>query len=86
MGCTMTMSRKEEHLSRLFGRRRLAFSGKNGGNPRVAVVTEEDGARTVITDTDTNQCFGIRTADLENATQLCVHAENPPAIGNWRKE
>ena len=57
------------------------------GNPRVAVFTEEDGgARTVITDTDTNQCFAIRTADLENATQLCVHADNPPAIGNWRKE
>jgi hypothetical protein len=56
------------------------------GNPRVAVVTEADGARTVITDTDTNQCFGIRTADLENTTQLCVHAESPPNIGNWRKE
>jgi hypothetical protein len=56
------------------------------GNPRVAVVTEEDdGARTVITDTDTNQCFAIRTADLENATHLCVHAESPPIIGNWRK-
>jgi hypothetical protein len=56
------------------------------GNPRVAVVIEEDGARTVITDTDTNQCFSIRTADLKNAIHLCVHAESPPAIGNWQKE
>jgi hypothetical protein len=55
------------------------------GNPRVAVVTKEDGARTVITDTNTNQCFGIRTADFENATHLCVHAESPPIIGNWQK-
>jgi hypothetical protein len=54
------------------------------GNPRVEVVSDDDGTATWITDTDTGQRFGIRTADLENATQLCVHAESPPNIGNWQ--
>ena len=53
-------------------------------NPRVKVVPDTDGTATWITDQETGQSFGIRTADLD-ATRLCVHAESPPTIGNWRK-
>lgn len=56
------------------------------GNTRVEVVSDADGTATRITDKDTGQSFGVRTADLENTTRLCVHAESPPTIGNWRKE
>jgi hypothetical protein len=55
-------------------------------NPRIEVVTDADGTATWITDTDTGRRFGLRTADLENTTRLCIHAESPPSIGNWRKE
>jgi hypothetical protein len=56
------------------------------GNPRIEVVPDANGTATWITDKDTGQRFGVRTADLENTAQLCVHAETPPTIGNWRKE
>jgi hypothetical protein len=52
-------------------------------NPRIEVVTGEDGMATWITDSDTGEKFAIKTADLENATRLCVHADSPPTIGNW---
>jgi hypothetical protein len=56
------------------------------GNLRIEVVPDANGTATWITDKDTGQRFGVRTADLENTAQLCVHAETPPTIGNWRKE
>jgi hypothetical protein len=54
-------------------------------NAQIEVVTDADGTATWITDKDTGEKFGIRTADLESAVRLCVHAEDPPAIGNWRQ-
>jgi hypothetical protein len=54
-------------------------------NSRIEVVTDDDGTATWITDKDTGEKFGIRTADLENTTRLWVHAENPPTIGNWSR-
>lgn len=55
-------------------------------NPRIKVTSDTDGTATWITDTETGERFGIRTADLESATQLCVHAKVPPTIGNWHRE
>jgi hypothetical protein len=54
-------------------------------NPQIEVVTDADGTATWITDNETGEKFGIRTADLENTTRLCMHAENPPTIGNWSR-
>ncbi len=58
------------------------------GNPRVETELDDasDGHATWIIDTNTGQRFGIRTADLENLTRLCIHAESQPTIGNWEKE
>lgn len=55
------------------------------GNPRVRTELDaaSDGIATWIIDTETDQRFGVRTADLENITRLCVHAESQPTIGNW---
>ena len=52
-------------------------------NPRLVIDTAENGARTVITDKLSGESFTVRTTDVENATQLCVHAESTPTIGNW---
>jgi hypothetical protein len=52
-------------------------------NPRIDVTTDEKGTATWITDTETGELFGVRTADLETVTRLCVHAESAPSVGNW---
>jgi hypothetical protein len=72
-----------EHLDYLatLGRYRLALVN----NPRMQVSPDADGPTTWFTDTDTGQLFAMRTADLEGATQLFVHAETPPTIGNWEQ-
>ncbi|ORB16766.1 hypothetical protein BST37_05595 [Mycobacterium noviomagense] len=54
------------------------------GNSTARVVTETEGVFTVITDTRTGQDFYLRTVDMEAITVLPIHAEAPPAIGNWR--
>jgi catechol-2,3-dioxygenase len=51
----------------------------------IEVVSDREGTATWIMDRATGQHFEIRTADLENATRLCVHAETPPTA-NWQKE
>jgi hypothetical protein len=79
-----TVVRVKEHLKFLATFPRYCLDLED--NPRVEVVTDADGAQTLITDKDTGEKFGIKTVDLENATRLCVHAESPPTIGNWRKE
>jgi len=73
------------HLARLAALPRYCLELVD--NPRVEVVPDENGTATSITDTETGQRFGIRTADLESATRLCVHAdeEDPPTIGNWQR-
>jgi hypothetical protein len=74
----------KEHLEHLATLPRYCLDLE--GNSRVEVVTDADGTATWVTDKDTGEKFGIRTEDLENVTQLCVHSEAPPTIGNWRKE
>jgi hypothetical protein len=54
------------------------------GNPGIEVTTDTAGTATSITDKQTGERFGIRTADLENTTRLCVHADALPTIGNLR--
>jgi hypothetical protein len=51
--------------------------------PWIEVVSDRDGTATWIMDRGTGQQITIRTADLENATQVCVHAETPPTA-NWQ--
>jgi hypothetical protein len=53
-------------------------------NPGVDIKSDEDGTATWIVDNVSGELFGVRTADLENATRLCVHAESQPTIGNWQ--
>jgi hypothetical protein len=53
-------------------------------DPQIEVVTDADGTASWITDKETGEKFGIRTADLENTSRLCVHAETPPTMGNWQ--
>jgi hypothetical protein len=50
-------------------------------NPRLVIDTDRD--RTVITDKLSGESFSVRTTDVDNATQLCVHAESTPTIGDW---
>jgi hypothetical protein len=76
-----TADAAREHLEHLATLPRYCLELEN--NPRIEVVTDADGTATWITDKETGEMFGIRTADLETATRLCVHAENPPTIGNW---
>ena len=76
--------RVKEHLKFLATLPRYCLDLED--NPRVAVVTDADGAPYCDHRYGHESSFGIRTADLENATRLCVHAESPPTIGNWRKE
>ncbi|MFZ0718358.1 hypothetical protein [Mycobacterium sp.] len=57
-------------------------------NPRIKVETKIDPlphghASTWITDNQTGEVFGVRSADLEAVTRLCIHAESQPKIGNW---
>jgi hypothetical protein len=75
-----TVGSVKEHLKFLATLPRYFLDLEN--NPRVKVVPDTDGTATWITDTQTGQSFGIRTADLD-ATRLCVHAASPPTIGNW---
>jgi hypothetical protein len=51
----------------------------------LVIDTADNGARTVITDKLSGESFGVRTADVENTAQLCVHAESAPTIGNWQR-
>jgi hypothetical protein len=51
----------------------------------IEVVSDLHGTTTWIMDRGTGQHFGMRTADLENATQVCVHAETPPTA-NWHPD
>jgi hypothetical protein len=66
---------------------------KLDGNPRLVIETEEDGKNIRITDKLSGEHFAIRSADLGSfnirsagTTQLCVHADNPPTIGDWTQE
>ncbi len=79
-----TTAEVEELLEYLAALARYCLELEN--NPRIDVVSEVGGTATWVTDTETGQRFGIRTADLEGATQICIHAERPPTIGNWRME
>jgi hypothetical protein len=54
------------------------------GNIQVRVVSEDDTAFTVITDTRTGQELYVRTMDLEAITVLPIHAEAAPTVGDWR--
>jgi hypothetical protein len=67
-----------EHLARLPG-----YGLELENNPRIEVTSDADGTATWITDVETGERFGIRTADLESLTRLRVHAETSPIIGNW---
>ena len=78
-----TVDKMKEHLDHLATLRRYCLDLE--GNPRVEIVTDAEGTATWITDKDSGERFGIRTADLENLTELCVHAEASPTIGNWRQ-
>ncbi|OBI16007.1 hypothetical protein A5714_11610 [Mycobacterium sp. E2462] len=76
-----TTAEVDEYLAHVATFRRYSLELEN--NPRITVSSDSDGTATWITDTRTGERFGIRTADLENLTQLSVHAETPPTIGNW---
>jgi hypothetical protein len=78
-----TVGEVKEHLKHLATLPRYCL--ELDGNPQIDVVTDDDGTATQVTDNGTGKKFGIRTADLEDTTRLCVHAENPPTIGNWRR-
>lgn len=52
--------------------------------PLVEVTPDRNGA-TLIADRETGQFFSMRTSDLGDATQVCVHAVSPPT-DNWRPE
>ena len=78
-----TVGEVKERLKRLSTLPRYCLDLED--NPQIEVVTDADGTATWVTDKETGEKFGIRTADLENTTQLCVHADSPPNIGNWRR-
>jgi hypothetical protein len=52
------------------------------GNPRLVIASEGD--RTVITDKHTGESFSMRSEDLKDKAELCVHADSPPTIGDWK--
>lgn len=52
------------------------------GNPRLVIATEGD--RTVITDKHTGLSFSMRSEDVKDKAELCVHADNAPTIGDWK--
>jgi hypothetical protein len=58
-------------------------------DPKVeAVVGDDDVFRITVTDAvGSRPTFNMRVADIQNATEFCVHAEpeNRPKIGNWRE-
>jgi hypothetical protein len=74
----------KEHLAYLATLPRYCLDLED--NARIEVTSDAEGTATLITDKDTGQSFDIRTVDLENATRLCVHAEAPPTVGNWRAQ
>jgi hypothetical protein len=78
-----TSDEARKHLERLATLPRYCLELED--NPRIEVVTDADGTATWISDKDTGERFGIKTADLEIAARLCVHAENRPTFGNWRQ-
>ena len=53
------------------------------GNPHVEVDSESDSPFTIVTVHDSGEEFILRTRDLEAATTLYIHAEEPPTVGNW---
>jgi hypothetical protein len=72
----------EAHLEQLAGLPRYCLDLV--GNVHVRVVSENNDAFTVITDTRTGQEFYVRTVDLEAITVLPIHAAAAPTVGNWR--
>ena len=78
-----TTAEVDEHIAYLATLPRYCLELQS--NPRIEVASDADATATWIADTETGERFGIRTADLESATQLCVHAETPPTIGNWQQ-
>jgi hypothetical protein len=72
----------EAHLEQLAGLPRYCLDLV--GNVHVRVVSEDDTAFTVITDTRTDQEFYVRTVDMEAIVVLPIHAEAAPTVGDWR--
>lgn len=86
-----TIAEVDEYLARVetFPR----FYLKLDDNPRLVIEIEEDRKNVRITDKLSGEHFAIQRADLESfkirsagTTQLCVHADTAPTIGDWTRE
>jgi len=53
-------------------------------NPGIEVVTNTSGRR-IVRDAATRDFFMLLPGEHEGATQLTVHVEYPPSIGNWSR-